>query len=147
MSLVVDASVIVAAHRVSEPMHPASARFLAAIESRGLAIRCPSLNLPECASAIMRGTKNSALAHALVQLISSAPHIQLDPMDRALWSEAAETATDCELRGADAVYVALASHHGVEQVSWDREMLQRSRSLVSTATSDEWLAAHPDVEN
>lgn len=56
---------------------------------------------------------------------------------------AAEIAGDYALRGADAIYVAVAQRHGTTLVSLDREQRERAAPVVATATPAEALASLP----
>ncbi|HEU4325064.1 MAG TPA: PIN domain-containing protein [Roseiflexaceae bacterium] len=62
------------------------------------------------------------------------------PMDEALAQEAAEIAADYALRGADAIYVAVARRYNCALVSLDREQRERSSAVVTTYTPTEALA-------
>jgi predicted nucleic acid-binding protein len=46
-------------------------------------------------------------------------------------------AADLGLRGADAVYVALAHQLGLTLVTWDREQLTRTASMIVSRTPDQ----------
>lgn len=54
---------------------------------------------------------------------------------------AAELAAIYRLRGADAVYLAVAEEFGTTLVTWDGEMHTRGANVVTTMTPTEWLAA------
>jgi predicted nucleic acid-binding protein len=54
---------------------------------------------------------------------------------------AAEIAIRQRLRGADAVYIAVAERMESTLVSWDQEMLERGQAIVTTARPDNLLAA------
>ena len=75
-----------------------------------------------------------------VDTLRSTPQIQLISLDDTLIDTAAELAADYALRGADAVYVAVASRHGCTLVSLDREQRERARTVVTTRTPAEALA-------
>ena len=45
----------------------------------------------------------------------------------------------CKLRGADAVYVALAEALEAPLISLDQEILDRSRRLATVQTPERWL--------
>jgi predicted nucleic acid-binding protein len=143
MSVVVDASVLVAAHRVSEPHHAVSTRFLERVQDQQVEARCPALVLPECASAIIRGTEDPEAARAVLEVILSFPRLTVDCFSIHEWQSAAEAAIACKLRGGDAAYVALAARHGAELITWDSEMLTRGAAMVRTATPEQWLSANP----
>jgi predicted nucleic acid-binding protein len=67
-------------------------------------------------------------------------HVQLIPLDDALIDTAAELAADYALRGADAVYVAVARRHNCTLVSLDREQCERAAAIVATRTPAQALA-------
>ena len=82
---VIDASVYVGRLHQNEPHHAACKGLLGAIQTRRIAVACPNLVWIEVAAAVRRGTGDPELARS-----------------------AAELAGERGLRGADAVYVALA---------------------------------------
>lgn len=141
MSYTIDASVFVAAARPAEADHAASLEFLEQIVHQRRATACPTLLLAECAAAIARATDDEALAEETVTLIEAYPGLSLVPLSRNLMHRAAEIAIRQRLRGADAVYVAVTERMESTLVSWDQEMLERGRAVVTTAKPDEVLAA------
>lgn len=48
------------------------------------------------------------------------------------------------LRGADAVYAALARRLGTPLVTWDKELLERAAAVVPTLTPAGWLRQNLD---
>ena len=55
-------------------------------------------------------------------------------MDEKLVRTAAGLAADYGLRGADAVYVALAKQLNLPLATWDREQLQKASGIIKTQT-------------
>jgi predicted nucleic acid-binding protein len=141
MSYTIDASVFVAAARPAEAGHAASLELLEQVAHQGIPTTCPTLLLVECAAAIARATDDQALAEQSLDLIEVFPGLSLVPLSRDLMHRAAEIAIQHRLRGADAVYVAVAERVGDTLVSWDREMLERGRAVIPTATPDDILPA------
>ncbi|HPD29966.1 MAG TPA: PIN domain-containing protein [Phycisphaerae bacterium] len=139
MSVVVDASVFVAASRPSEAHYRESVEFLVMLRREAETICCPVLVLAECSGAIARMTQSSALAGRIVRLIEGIENLQMIPLTLALAKQAAQLAGDHRLRGADAVYVAAASELKAALVTWDDEMLQRSPRTVSAITPAQWI--------
>lgn len=139
MSLTIDASIFVAASRAPEASHTVSLDFLRRVEEQGLSIFCPTLALAECAAAIARRTDREDLAEKLVAFIESFPNLYLVSLDAALAHRASEIAIAHRIRGADSVYVAVAESANTDLITWDDEMLQRGRNLVSTLTPVEWI--------
>jgi predicted nucleic acid-binding protein len=80
-----------------------------------------------------------ACCHAAI--IEDFPCINLIPLDLALARKAAQIAITYKLRGADAVYVAVAEAFDATLISWDQEMLSRSASAVTTMTPESWIGA------
>lgn len=67
--------------------------------------------------------------------------ISVDRADRARL--AANIAITYCLRGAGAVYDAVAQEQGATRITWDQERLTRGVAVVSILTPSDWLAANP----
>jgi len=139
MRCTIDASVFVASARSDEPGYLISRNFLRKAQS--LEVYCPTLALAECVAAIARQTGDPSLAEELAVMIEDFPCINLIPLDLALARKAAQIAITHKLRGADAVYVAVAEAFDTTLISWDQEMLSRSASAVTTMTPESWIGA------
>ena len=135
----IDASVFVAAARAAEEQHADSMAFLREVQAQGEEVNCPTLVLPECAAAIARRTGDPDLAQQLVLLIEQYPRLQLVALTLPLAQRAVQIAAMHQLRGADAVYVAVAGAVGARVITWDVEMLDRGAAVVPTATPTMWL--------
>lgn len=136
----VDASVWVNGFDQREGGHDISRRFLDYLEYQAIPVIMPSLVIVEVAGAISRTRKNSVQAQAFANALSRLSNITLLPLDKVLSFQALELAAKYELRGADAVYAAVALQSGSTLVSWDNEHLTRLSSLVSTQTPSMVLA-------
>src|SRR6185295_108597 len=108
MTLTVDASVFVAASKSSEPHHASCEEFFLHVARRQDRLECPYLMLVEIAAAIARGTRNPALSLSFLEKTQAIPLLHLRPLDGKAAKSSAEIAIAHYLRGADAVYVALA---------------------------------------
>ena len=86
-------------------------------------IVAPALALAEVAGAISRRTGHSSLGTGATASLQRLPSMRLIPVDVELAQLGAELAAGLHLRGADALYVALAHRLGVPLVTWDREQL------------------------
>jgi predicted nucleic acid-binding protein len=64
-----------------------------------------------------------------VDLLRDLHHIQFVPIDATVTQDAAEIAADRALRGADAVYVAVARRYGCALVTLDREQRERAAPI------------------
>jgi len=134
--ITIDASVFVASARSDEPNYLLSRKFLR--DARSMEVYCPTLALAECAAAIARQTNDPYLARELINMIENFSGIQLFSLDHSLARRAAEIAVEHRLRGADAVYAAVADAFDAALVSWDQEMLKRCPDAVATMTPKEW---------
>lgn len=77
----------------------------------------PYLILTEIAGALSRSFRDPIRARLEVELLQDLHNILYIPLDRDLAREAAELAADRALRGADAVYVAVARRYGCTLVT------------------------------
>lgn len=126
----VDASVFVNAFNPHEAGHAESLRILALLQERGDPVFVPALLLPEVAAAVARATGDSGGALDYAEAIAALPHVTLVPLTAALARQAAELAAAHRLRGADAVYVAVARRYATTLVSRDDEQRTRGAAVV-----------------
>jgi predicted nucleic acid-binding protein len=136
--MVIDASVWVAAFLAHDAHHPDATELLNKLVEDGTAVSAPLLALSEVAGALARQTGNPAVAEKAVAFLREQPWIQLAPLNDALATVAASIAAQQRLRGADAVYVALALQEDGALVTLDREMLQRAPDTVAAITPSDW---------
>lgn len=134
---VVDASVWVALLVADDPHHAPSRRWIADRLAEGEALALPEFGLPEVAGAVARRTGRSALAVRAVRRVLSTPHLTLVAIDAATYRLATLLAAGRRLRGADAVYAAVASQLGAMLVTLDAEMLERVDGAVSVIVPDD----------
>jgi len=107
-----------------------------------ITVATPLLALSEVAGAIARQTNDSKLAEKISVFLHAQPWVQFVPLTDALATEAATAAARQRLRGADAVYVALAAQRTLTLVTLDREMLERTKEIVTSVTPTAWLKQH-----
>ena len=87
-----------------------------------------------------RRTGSSDLANRVVALVQRLPNMRLVPVDPTLAQLSATLASQLHLRGADAVYAALAQRLGVPLLTWDQEQQGRARPRVRVLTPAEALS-------
>lgn len=136
----IDASVFVNACNPHEPGHAASLRVLTLLQERGDPIILPSLLVTEVASAVARATGDTAGALEYVEAIAALPNVTLVTMTPAVARQAAGLAAAHRLRGADAVYVAVAVRYGTVLITRDAEQRARSGTAVTCHTPEESLS-------
>lgn len=134
-----DASVILNAANPREAGHAASLDLLRLLRERKLALMEPTLLLPELAGAARRTQGSAARARALAVDIARVPNLRLVDLDRPLAELAVGMAAQQALRGADAVYAAVAQRSGSQLVTRDGEQLERLKGVISALTPEEVL--------
>jgi len=134
-----DASVFVNAFNTHEEGHAESLQILSAIQERGDPVIVPTLLLPEIASAVARATDDAAGALQYAAATAALPHLTLVPLTAAVARQAGDLAANHCLRGADAVYVAVARRYGTTIVSRDDEQRTRGAAVVICQTPEEAL--------
>jgi len=144
-----DASVFARDFDTRDPEHTTCRALLSRLAATATPIVVPLLLLAEIAGTISRERRDPIAARLAVDGLRSQPHIRLISLDATLAQEAAELAADYALRGADAVYVAVAYRYGSTLVSLDRQQRERVASRVTTRTPSEALAdlTPPDVSS
>ena len=127
---VVDASVWVSRFILDDVHHQPSRRWLDRQVAHEEAIVASALALAEVAGAISRRTGRSDLGTRAIASLQRLPSASLIPVDVELAQLGADLAAGLRLRGADALYVALARRLGVPLVTWDREQRERGREAI-----------------
>lgn len=130
----IDASVWVSFLIPTDANYAASFSWIDSHTSAGGLVVAPSILLTEVAAAISRRLNRPHLALRLTASLQSLTFMRIVQMDATLISEATDIAANFGLRGADAIYVAVARQLGLTLLTWDREQLTRPASIISTAT-------------
>lgn len=134
-----DANIFVRDLDTREPQHAECHALLDELQAQALPIVVPVLVLAEVAGTVSRTRRDPMAGRLGADLLRGIGNLSLIPIDNSLAQEAAELAADYALRGADAVYVAVARRHGCTLVSLDREQHERARAVVTTRTPAEAL--------
>jgi predicted nucleic acid-binding protein len=128
--VVVDASVWVSRFVTHDAHHLSAARWLAAAALAGGLLVAPALVLPEVAGPIGRMTGRPGLARRAVRQLLRIHGVRIVAVDHELAAAAARLAGDRRLRGADAVYVALARRLGLPLLTLDGEQMERGAAVI-----------------
>jgi predicted nucleic acid-binding protein len=127
----VDASVHINALNPTETGSAESQVFLTSVYQQALPVYSPTLLWVEVAAALARVFDNSAQGIALAQALRILPgHIWV-PLDEELAGQASVIAAEYRLRGADAVYAAVARRYQTTLVTNDQQQIDRLRSFLS----------------
>ena len=137
--MIVDASVWVAIFRENDVHHGASVAFLDFAVANQQDLNIPNLALAEIAGVFARQTGKARLATRTVRAVLALPRVQRHGLNDALGDRAAALAARCRLRGADAVFVALAEALDQPLITLDREILERSSRIIEAEAPDAWV--------
>lgn len=128
---VLDASIIVALYKPGDKYKAAAQAWLAsALTEDDVELHAPATILSEVGGVIARETQRSDLAMAAASGLRD-NGIAIHEIDEPLATEAMKLAVEFKLRGADAIYVALAKRLGQPLVTFDKEQLRRP-TVIST---------------
>jgi predicted nucleic acid-binding protein len=138
-AVAVDASVWIAAQDRTDPCRAPSRLFFRHAVSAGVVIHVPAFARIEVACALARKLRNAGRGQRLASLVLAAANAREHPINAALLAKALPLGTTMFLRGADALYAAVAEIAGCGLVSWDKEHMERAGAL----TPDAWMVANP----
>ena len=135
-TVVVDTSVWASRLLPHDSNHqPARTWIDAHIMNGGLFV-VPLIFVIEVASVVARETRPPANpqveAHNAVRQIYALPIMRLVPIDQTLVDEATDLAADYRIRGADALFVAVARRLGLPLVTFDAYQLKQPSNVVVT---------------
>ncbi len=127
---VVDASVYVAVAHEADRFHNRCFDWLEAEVRGGQSLVAPNLLLVEVAAAIRRLTGERRLADRVVTDLLETGVVELLPLTVERARQAAEVAATAGVRGADALYLALARELGEPLFTNDRQQLRRGAAVA-----------------
>ena len=136
---IIDASVAIALLNAHEKDHASTWAWLESLQSAGESLAGPSILLAEVAAALSRGLGDPALAHRAVEELRGSGLIELVPVTLSMAERAATLAADHQIRGCDAVYVALAQVRGVQLITLDHRQRERVPPHIVALTPAEAL--------
>ena len=131
---VLDASVVVALFSANEPHHAASREWFVRATAVAEPLITPVIVLAEVAAALSRAKGDPALAQQVIQLLGQGGLFELVPISLALAEQAAAVAISAQIRGCDAVYVALAQQLNQTLITLDHEQLARGTAVIRVQT-------------
>lgn len=137
---VIDASIIARDLDPTEPEHDICHELLEALATAEMEFAAPVLLLAEVAATISRTRRDAIRARVAVMGLRELANLILVPLDEILAQRAADVASDYRLRGADAVYVAVAEQLGMALVTLDEEQRTRATGIVTAIGPREALA-------
>lgn len=130
----IDASVYINALNPHEAGSTESQAFLAHVYQGRISVFSPTLLLIELAGVVARVFDDSQRGIAYARAVYQLPgHVWL-PLDQRLAATALALAAHHRLRGADAVYAAVAQQQDTVLVTLDRQQLTRLHPTVRAVT-------------
>ena len=132
MPIVLDASVLVALFSPSDSFHDRSVKLFEALQDQDEDILIPSLALAEVTAALFRRTGNYEFAHAALRTLKDASVIRIEDVTVELAARASRLVRYAPLRGADAIYLALAEVEDAILYTFDSEQRERGKNIVET---------------
>ena len=118
--IVVDANVFISLLVPADVHHERCVDWLRARLSAGESLIAPTIFMPEVGGAISRRTSDATGREALAAL-KRVPTLRLVPVDAKLAALSANLAVEHGLRGADAVYAAVATSLKIPLVTLDND--------------------------
>lgn len=137
----IDASIFGNALFVDEPGHVVSRDLLIAIQDADIPLVLPTLVLPEVAALVARRTGSPDNADRFVDTLRALPYVTWVSLTPGLAASAAAMASRQSLRGADAVYVAVALRYNTILVTRDQEQIERAPSSLRAMTPEGAMGA------
>lgn len=131
-TMVVDTSFWISWFLRTDSNHAIAVAWLNKHLQGGGSLLSPTMLVIETASGVARVTNLGALGTQAASELYTIPFIQIVPIDQNLVNETTAVAAQFKLRGADAVFVALAKIKSIPLVSFDNEQLSRSASVITT---------------
>jgi predicted nucleic acid-binding protein len=129
--IVVDASVWVSRLVPQDAFHLLVKRWMEKQRAEGVTLLSPTLLLPEVGGAISRRTGEPQLGRNAIDQLARLPGLKLVEMDHSLVQQAARLASDLGLRGADSLYVGVATRLKLSLVTLDEDQKSKASSAVA----------------
>jgi len=128
--VVVDASIWVARLVPQDEFHDLCKAWLEEKRSNAVVLVAPSLLLVELAGAVSRRTGSSELAERALQSLKHMPGLRLVEMNQTVVDDAASLAAILGMRGADALYAAVAHHLNIPLATLDNDQRDRASKVI-----------------
>ena len=132
--IVIDTSAWIAGLVGGDIHHSDTIRFLHLMESRLIRFAVPAHFLAEIAGVLARTGEPDEIIEREIRSIETTRRFQIVPVTVGLGLLAAEIARVANIRGADAVFVALARGLDIPLITWDKQQRERGDAFCRTMT-------------
>ncbi len=132
--IVIDASVWLSVILSEDKHHPEARAWSGLMLLNGTELAVPAHFPAEVIGVLQRtGNPENIIESAIATLTGAGP-LTMHPVTVELGLFSVEVARRTAVRGADAVYLALAARLEAPLVTWDRQQRERGRSICRTMT-------------
>lgn len=138
--IVIDTSAWIAGLVSGDAHHADTVPFLRLMESQSTQFAVPAHFLAEIAGVLARTGEVDAIVGVEIRSIETSGRFHITPVTVGLGLLAAEIARVARIRGADAVFVALARGLDLPLITWDRQQQERGGAFCRTMTPVEAMA-------
>ena len=135
--LTLDSSVIVASLREQEEKHVVCKRLLERVKNGEFVALEPYTVMVEVVAAIKRRTGSESLAEMVKSGLEDMSSIIFMDLISIRADDAAKIAKETGVRGMDAIVIQIAKEFDSPLVSLDMEMIERSKSVVTTVNIED----------
>lgn len=135
--LTLDSSVIVASLRKQEEKHGLCKRLLERVKNGEFVALEPYTVMVEVVAAIKRRTGSESLAEMVKSGLKDMSSIIFMDLISIRADDAAKIAKETGVRGMDAIVIQIAKEFDSPLVSLDMEMIERSKSVVTTVNIED----------
>lgn len=126
----IDASVIISAALERERYSERSKAFLDRVRREQFKVFLPEITISEVASGLMRATGQAQFVLEFVHSLRNIPNFTFVPVDSRIIDLAVEMIVKTGLRGADAIYVALAFEYHLTLITLDHDHLLKAGKVI-----------------
>jgi predicted nucleic acid-binding protein len=132
--IVVDTSAWIAGLASGDVHHADTVPFLRLMESQSTQFAVPAHFLAEIAGVLAQTGELDEIIEIEIRSIETSGRFHITPVSVGLGLLAAEIARVAKIRGADAVFVALARGLDIPLITWDRQQRERGGLFCRTLT-------------
>lgn len=132
--IVIDTSAWIAGLVSGDAHHADTVPFLRLVESQATQFAVPAHFLAEIAGVLARTGERDEIIEIEIRSIEASGRFHIVPVSVGMGLLAAEIARVAKIRGADAVFVALARGLDIPLITWDRQQRERGSSYCRTMT-------------